>query len=80
MVQFFVWSFIVKGAIMIKINGKDVSEARGRALSQYLDENGYKRTYIAVEVNGAILPKTEYDSYIINDEDIIEIVNFVGGG
>ncbi len=65
---------------MIKINGKDASEAKGSSLGQYLDEKGYKKTYIAVEVNGAILPKTEYDSYIINDEDIIEIVNFVGGG
>ncbi len=65
---------------MAKINGKEITEAAGGPLSRYLDEKGYKRTYIAVEVNGGILPKTEYDSYIINDEDVIEIVNFVGGG
>ncbi len=65
---------------MIKINGKAAPEAKGNTLGQYLDENGYNKTRIAVEVNGSILSKKEYDSYIINDEDIIEIVNFVGGG
>ena len=65
---------------MAKINGKEDSKAKGKTIGSYIDENGYKKTYIAIEVNGSILPKTEYDSYIINDEDIIEIVNFVGGG
>ncbi len=65
---------------MAKINGKEVSEAKGKTVGRYIEENGYKKTYIAVEINGAILPKAEYESRIINDEDIIEIVNFVGGG
>lgn len=79
MVQFLV-CFFYERRNMIKINGKDVPEAIGRTVSRYLDENGYKQAYIAVEVNGSILSKAEYDSYIINDDDVIEIVNFVGGG
>lgn len=65
---------------MIKINGKERNDAEGKTLKAYLLENGYKTTYIAVECNCAILPKSEYDSYIIADGDVIEVVNFVGGG
>ena len=49
-------------------------------LGAYLDENNYRRTYIAVEKNGEILPKSEYDTTYLNDGDKIEIVSFVGGG
>ncbi len=65
---------------MIKINGKEQNDAFGKKLSTYLEENGYKLTFIAVECNGNIIPKSEYESYIISDKDVIEIVNFVGGG
>lgn len=65
---------------MIKINGKECDSFKDRALSIYLNEKGYKPGYIAVECNGAILPKSEYDSYIIADGDVIEVVSFVGGG
>lgn len=36
--------------------------------------------YIAVEVNKVIIPKSEYDTFIIRDNDKIEIINAVGGG
>lgn len=65
---------------MIKINGKEENSAAGKTIAAYLMENGYKLTFIAVEVNGSILPKNEYNTYVISDNDIIEIVNFVGGG
>lgn len=65
---------------MVKINGKIDDNATGKTMSQYLTDNGYKLIFIAVEVNGNILPKNEYNSYVISDNDVIEIVNFVGGG
>lgn len=65
---------------MIKINGKEQNSAEGRTIDYYLRENGYKIVFIAVEVNGSILPKAQYDRYVIADGDVIEIVNFVGGG
>ncbi|MGN1317374.1 MAG: sulfur carrier protein ThiS [Lachnospirales bacterium] len=65
---------------MIKINGKEENEALGKTISNYLTEKGYKLTFIAVEVNGNILPKNEYNTYTISDSDVIEVVNFVGGG
>ncbi len=64
---------------MVIINGKE-SDSSGRSVMQYLDENGYDTMRIAVEINGYILPKAQYESAVLKDGDCVEIVNFVGGG
>jgi len=38
------------------------------------------KKYIAVEINEVIIPKSQYEKYIINENDKIEIINAVGGG
>ena len=35
---------------------------------------------IAVERNGEIVFKSQYDDVVLQDEDSIEVVSFVGGG
>lgn len=65
---------------MPKINGEIVQEAAGMNVKEYLLSKGYSLSFIAVELNGNILPKTEYESYIISEDDKLEIVAFVGGG
>lgn len=64
---------------MICINGKKI-ENNEILLSAYLEENGINPQRIAVELNGEILPKTQYSDTVLKDGDIVEIVNFVGGG
>lgn len=64
---------------MIKINGK-FTEKKQINLVEYLKENGYKKEFIAVELNGKILPKSLYENTVLNDGDMVEIVSFVGGG
>lgn len=64
---------------MVKINGteKDVS---GMTIAEYLKTTNYNIVRIAVEANGEIIPKTQYETTVICDGDSIEIVSFVGGG
>jgi thiamine biosynthesis protein ThiS len=64
---------------MVKINGEAV-DAAGRTLSEYLAAAGCNPQIIAVELNEEIVPKSQYDTAVIQDGDTIEIVNFVGGG
>ena len=64
---------------MVKINGKLI-EAEGETVGTYLEKNGYDRKRLAVERNGEILPKKEYDTTVLKDGDTIEVVSFVGGG
>ena len=65
---------------MIKINGKDVPEAKGMTVNEYLLSHNHRPALVAVELNGSILPKSQYEDYIISDCDTLEIVTFVGGG
>lgn len=64
---------------MIKING-EIAEAQGMMLVDYLAREGYQPARLAVECNGEIVPRAEYDAKILQDGDVLEIVSFVGGG
>lgn len=61
------------------INGvQEVAE--GKSVAQVLQEKGIDLSNVAVERNGEIVPKRQYDSVILTAEDRLEIVSFVGGG
>ena len=66
-------------SFMIRINGENVDMEEIR-LADYLADNGYKTARIAVECNEAMVPKSEYDDFVLHSGDIVEIVSFVGGG
>lgn len=61
------------------INGVQEA-AEGKAVAQVLQEKGIDLSNVAVERNGEIVPKRQYDSVILTAEDRLEIVSFVGGG
>lgn len=65
---------------MPKINGENVENAAAMTVKEYLLSKGYSLSFIAVELNGNILPKADYESHIISEHDVLEIVTFVGGG
>lgn len=65
---------------MIKVNSEKLSGCEGLSVWEFLKSRGYKKMYIAVELNNEILPKQNYESTILKDGDILEVVSFVGGG
>ena len=62
----------------MKINGKEIKLET--ILSGILKDQGFNLLKIAVMKNGDIVPKAEYDKTLINDNDSLEVVSFVGGG
>lgn len=64
---------------MIKINGNQI-DAEELNLLSYLEENGFTPQRIAVECNEMIVPKSQYEGYVLHSGDVVEIVSFVGGG
>lgn len=64
---------------MIRINGEKIEKEEIK-LSSYLEENKINPQRIAVELNSEILPKSQYGDTVLKDGNIVEIVNFVGGG
>ena len=64
---------------MVKINGKSCN-AKWKLIAVYLSEEGYDLKRVAVEKNGEIVPKSQYENTAFENGDIVEIVSFVGGG
>ncbi len=64
---------------MIIVNGKkeDIEEI---SLLEYLKIKEYKTDRIAVELNGSIVKRDQYEEIVIISGDKVEIVCFVGGG
>jgi sulfur carrier protein len=64
---------------MVKINGEDCN-ADNLLLMDFLLREGYSPQKIAVEINGDIVPKSQYATKKLLPDDAVEIVKFVGGG
>ena len=65
---------------MFTVNGTKKELPGIFSVKEYLEQNGYVISQIAVELNEEILPKTEYVSTVLKDGDVMEIVSFMGGG
>ena len=64
----------------MRVNGnKRFLEGR-ITLKEFLLKEGYRLEHIAVERNGKIVPKAEYETIMLTEADTLEIVSFVGGG
>lgn len=64
----------------MKVNGENVQLETSVSLKEYLVSHDYKLNHIAVELNGEIIKKSDYESTILNDSSNLEIVQFMGGG
>ena len=63
----------------ITLNG-ETKNIKADTISALLAEISAPARGIAVEVNGIIIPKSEHHSTALNDNDVVEIVSFIGGG
>lgn len=64
---------------MVKVNGVE-RDIAGKTVAQYLATTDYDAKRIAVERNGEIVFKSQYDATVLEDGDCLEVVSFVGGG
>ncbi|MDY5845997.1 MAG: sulfur carrier protein ThiS [Bariatricus sp.] len=66
--------------IHITANGVLTELESSVTVTEFLESRKYTLARIAVELNGAILPKSEYSTTILTEADTMEVVTFVGGG
>jgi sulfur carrier protein len=64
----------------IKINGKQEAVDNAACLSELISSKGLCAEKIVVEYNANILPKEKWGEVTLCENDIIEIISFVGGG
>ena len=65
---------------MIRVNGQEKPLDAELLLSDFLEQEGYLRARIAVELSGEIIPGSQYGKMRLKDGDVLEVVSFVGGG
>jgi len=64
----------------IQLNGKKINIKPDFSIFDLLKKYNLNNNKIAVEYNGAILPKIEFKKKKLKDNDKLEIVHFIGGG
>lgn len=62
------------------VNGENFETSKAGTVEELLKEFRIEPVRVAVEVNMAVIKKSDYGIYKLNDGDKVEIVNFVGGG
>jgi sulfur carrier protein len=70
----------VKGECMVLLSGKENDRVVGLSINAMLEQENYESKYVVVEINGVIIERAEFDTHIINDGDVVEVVQFMGGG
>ena len=64
----------------IQLNGDSYEINNGTNLDELLKKLKIQKNKVAVEVNGVIVDKNKYTNLILNKNDKVEIVHFIGGG
>ena len=64
----------------IQLNGISYEISDGTNLNELLNKLKIQKNKVAVEVNGEIVEKNKYTNLILNKNDKVEIVHFIGGG
>ena len=64
----------------IQLNGSSYEINMGINLNELLNKLKIKRNKVAIEVNGEIVARNKYSNLILNKDDKVEIVHFIGGG
>ncbi|ADQ46369.1 thiamine biosynthesis protein ThiS [Caldicellulosiruptor kronotskyensis 2002] len=65
----------------IKANGNEVQIEREMTIFELLDVLDVSmKEYVTVQINGQIIPRSEYDKVTVKDGDEVEFLYFMGGG
>jgi thiamine biosynthesis protein ThiS len=66
--------------VEVRVNGEELRLPQGASVSSVLEKLGIATPRVAVERNREIVPKSAYGSTALASGDVLEVVEFVGGG
>ena len=70
----------VKNKIKIKLNGKKIQINNNESLKKLVKRLNLPLNKVAIELNKKIIDKKKINIIKLNNNDIIEVVHFIGGG
>lgn len=68
------------GGMQIQLNGQALTLDTPLTITALLEREGLGARRVAVEVNGAIVPRGQHAAHALADGDVVEIVHALGGG
>lgn len=66
-------------SMLVNLNGIETTVPDGSTVADLLAALG-ARGRLAIEVNGAIVPRSEHHRRVLGEGDCIEVVRAIGGG
>ncbi len=67
--------------IQVQVNGEGMALAQGATCAEVLQRLGVDaQQRLAVEVNEAIVPRSQLNDYRLADGDRVEVIQAIGGG
>ena len=66
--------------MQIIVNGEKLDFPNSLNIEELIDYLGFQNQRIALEVNETIIPKSNHRTYILSNNDKVEVINAVGGG
>lgn len=66
--------------INIVLNGENKKIPRNSNIDQLLKDLDLENVRLAVEINKEIVARSDYGLHALNEDDIVEIVQAIGGG
>ena len=64
----------------VRINGKELDLAPRTTVKQVLDQRGISVNVVACELNEKILKRATLAEVVLEDGDVLEILQMIGGG
>ena len=70
----------VRNKIKIQLNGKKIQINNNESLKKLVKRHNLPLNKVAIELNKKIIDKNKINIIKLNNNDIIEVVHFIGGG
>ena len=64
---------------MITVNGESRTLEKPVTVTEYLEACNYVPVQVVVELNEEIIKRDTYDTTVLKDGDVVEILQFMGG-
>lgn len=64
----------------ITVNGKPREVGDGISVAQLIAELGFSGRRVAVEINEEIVPRASFETHVLREKDVVELVQFMAGG
>lgn len=65
---------------MISVNGRDFEWREGLTIQAILDERGYTAPRIVVKVNGEVVRREQWGTYVVRDGEEVRAIHLIAGG